>query len=107
MERGDFVTVVLGGKLGKPRPALVVQAGRFGETTALTVLPITSTITDAPFIRIAVTPDDRNGLKLPSQIMVDKIMTTPREKVGPKIGVADDTLMVAVNRSLALFLGLT
>ena len=40
MRRGDLLTVSLQGERGKPRPASVAQADRFGELPAVTVLPI-------------------------------------------------------------------
>ena len=106
MRRGDLVSVALQGEQGKPRPALVVQADHFAELPAVTVLPITGTLIDAPLLRIPIEPDDRNGLTRPSQIMVDKPQTPPRGKLGPAFGHLDDMTMVAVNRALALFLGL-
>ena len=106
MRRGDLVTVALQGEQGKPRPALVVQADHFVELPAVTVVPITSTLIDAPLLRIPIEPDDRNGLTRPSQIMVDKPQTPPRGKLGPPFGHLDDVTMVTVNRALALFLGL-
>ena len=106
MRRGALVTVVLQGEQGKPRPALVVQADYFAELPAVTVLPITSTLIEAPLLRIPIEPDDRNGLTRSSQIMVDKPQTPLRSKLGPAFGHLDDVTMVAVNRALALFLGL-
>jgi mRNA interferase MazF len=106
MRRGDFVTVALQGDLGKPRPALVVQADRFDTTAALTVLPVSGTLVDAPLLRLPVEPDEQNGLRKPSQVMIDKPTTIARDKVGPAFGSASDTLMLAVSRALALFLGL-
>ncbi len=107
MKRGDFVTVALQGDLGKPRPALVVQADRFDATAALTILPVTSALVDAPLLRVTIIADERNGLRKASQIMIDKLSTISREKVSPAFGTASDALILSVNRSLALFLGLT
>ena len=106
MRRGDLLTVSLQGDQGKPRPALVVQADHFGELPAVTVLPITSTLIDAPLLRIPVDPDAGNGLAKPSQIMVDKPQTPPRSRLGPVFGRLDDVTMLGVSRALALFLGL-
>lgn len=106
MRRGDLVTVALQGAQGKPRPALIIQADHFIELPAVTVLPITSTLVDAPLLRIPLEPNDRNGLTKSSQIMVDKPQTPPRDKLGPAFGHLDDVTMVAVNRAVALFLGL-
>ena len=106
MRRGDVVTVALQGDQGKPRPALVVQSDHFGDLASVTVLPITSTLVDAPLLRVPVDPSEQNGLARRSQIMVDKPQTPARSKLGPVIGRLDDTAMVTVNRSLAVFFGL-
>lgn len=52
---------------------------------------------------IAASPN--TGLQKPSQIMVDKPQTIPREKVGQMIGHLDYGIMLTVNRAMALFLG--
>ncbi len=107
MKRGDVVAVALPGDQGKPRPALVVQADRFVELAAVTLLPITSTLVEAPLLRVPVAPSRQNGLTRPSQIMIDKPQTPRRGRIGGVIGRLDDLTMVAVNRALAVFLGLT
>jgi len=106
VRRGDLVTVALQGDYGKPRPALVVQADQFAELESVVILPITTTLLDAPLLRLTVEPSPDNGLRASSQIMLDKPMTVRADKVGPSFGHLDDTIMVSVNRSLALFLGL-
>ncbi len=92
-----------------------MQADHFAGLAGVAVLPITSTLLDAPLLRMDVEPDAQNGLmksrKLRrdfagSQIMVDKPQTPPRSKVGAAFGGLDDAAMLAVNRALALFLGL-
>jgi len=106
MRRGDVVIVAVPGSYGKPRPAVVVQSDLFDEHPSVTILPITSHYRDAPIFRLGVFPDGKNGLEKPSQIMVDKILTVPREKVGHVIGRLDDRMMVEINRALAVFLGM-
>lgn len=106
MKRGDLVTVALQGEQGKPRPALIIQSDLFHDLPSVTILPITSTLLHAPLTRILIQPDGRNGLTKPSQIMVDKPQTPGRGKLGPVFGNLDDLAMIAVNRALALFLGL-
>jgi len=106
MRRGDLVTVALQGDLGKPWPALVIQSDLFGAHPSVTVLPITSTHRDAPLLRITVQPDAANGLHAMSQVTVDKPQSVPRDRLGPVFGHANDETMLAVNRALALFLGL-
>ena len=105
MKRGDLVTVAMSGDFGKPRPALVIQSDHFDVTATVTVLLISSTLVDAPLIRLAVEPSTENGLRKPSQVMIDKAMTVRRDRVGAPFGRLEADTMVAVNRSLALFLG--
>jgi len=104
--RGDLVTVAMQGDFGKPRPALVIQADLFSEHTSVTLLPITSTLVEAPLLRITLQPNSENGLKKPSQVMMDKIMTVRRDKVGPAFGHIDADALVQIERCLALFLGI-
>jgi len=104
--RGDLVTIAVQGDFGKPRPALVIQADPFSEHASVTILPITSTLAAAPLLRVPVQPSPENGLRKPSQVMVDKAMTVKREKLGPVFGrIGADTLL-QVERCLAVFLGI-
>ncbi len=100
------MTVALQGDVGKRRPALVIQADLYAKTSAVTVLPVTSTLLDAPLLRIGAGPAGGTGLMRPSQVMVDKPQTVRRDKVGPVIGRLDDAALLQVSRALALFLGL-
>lgn len=78
MRRGDLVTVAVSGDYGKPRPALIVQADVYAEHPSVTVLPLTSELIDAPLLRVGVEPGAGTGLRLRSQVMVDKATTIPR-----------------------------
>jgi mRNA interferase MazF len=114
MKRGDLVTVAVQGDFGKPRPALIVQADAFDEHPSVTVLLLTSSIVDAPMLRVTVAPSGTrstsgtgrtSGLERASQVMIDKAMTIRRGKLGPVIGRLDGDVMVEVERRLAIFLG--
>ena len=107
MKRGDLVAVVMQGDYGKPRPALVVQSDLFNDTHAsITVVPVTSMIIDSPLFRVTVEPSRRNGLRLISQIMVDKVTTVRRQRLGQAIGRLEDDVMLRVSRALALWFGI-
>jgi mRNA interferase MazF len=107
VKRGDIVTVALPGDFGKPRPALVVQADLFNDTHAsVTVLPVTSTVVDAPLFRIALQPTAQNGLRKPSQIMVDKVVSVRADRIGKAVGRVGDETMIGVSRALAVWLGI-
>jgi mRNA interferase MazF len=106
MKRGDLVPVVLAGAYGKPRPALVIQSDLFAKHPSVTVLPVTTEVRPIETFRIAVEPTTENGLRAPSQIMVDKAHTIPRSKAGDPFGKLEARTLTAVNRALAVFLGL-
>jgi mRNA interferase MazF len=107
VKRGELVTVALPGDHRKPRPAVVVQADLFNETHAsVTVAPVTSTLVNAPLFRLAVEPSRENGLRALSQVMVDKLITVRRERIGASIGELEPEMLKRVNRALALWLGL-
>jgi mRNA interferase MazF len=104
MIRGDLVVVSLPGDYGKPRPAMIIQSDLFAEHPSVTVLPITSHLVDAPLLRIRIGPE--SGVERESQIQIDKAQTPRRERIGAVIGRADNATLAAVNRALAVFLGL-
>jgi len=107
VKRGDLIVVALRGDCGKPRPALVVQADHFNDTHAsVTVIPVTSTIVDAPLFRLIVEPGPGNGLRSLSQLMIDKVTTVPRERAGSMIGRLEEDALVRVSRALAMWLGI-
>jgi mRNA interferase MazF len=87
LRKGDVVTTIVPGGYGKPRPVVVVQADPYAETHAsLTVCPFTTHLTGLRFFRIAVAPDPGNGLAAPSEVMVDKVSTLSRGRIGARIG---------------------
>ena len=107
MRRGAIWTVA-GGKTyaGKPRPAVIVQDDSFDATDSITICSFTSNELDAPLLRIPVHPTERNGLRAPSRLMVDKITTVPKTKMGNCIGQLDDEDLLRLNRAILVFLGL-
>lgn len=104
--RGDFVTVALAGDFGKPRPALIVQADQFAATATVTILLVTSTLIDAPLLRVNIPPDADSGLRKPSQVMIDKAMTVRRNRLSSPIGRIGADTLVEIERCLAVFLGI-
>ena len=106
MNRGDIWSVAGGaGYAGKPRPAVIVQDDRF-DTDSVTVCRCTTDPTDAPLFRIAIEPTESTGVRGPCRIMVDKITTVNRSKLGRRVGVLDDTDLVRLNRAIVTFLGI-
>ncbi len=106
VKRGDLVTVAVSGDYGKPRPALIIQSDAFDALGSVTVAPLTSDIYEAPLLRVTIHPGKETGLHKASQVMVDKITTVPRVKIGQRIGSVETSTLRAINRALKGFLDL-
>lgn len=106
MRRGEIWTVSGAGYAGKPRPAVIVQDDRFDATASVTVCVFTTDVTEAPLFRLPVTPSETNGLRSISRLMVDKLTTVSKERLGQPIGRLDDEDVVRLNRAIIVFLGL-
>ena len=107
MKRGDIWTLA-GGKdyAGKPRPVVIVQDDSFDGAASTTICAFTTDATDAPLFRLAVAPSERNGLRTECRMMVDKITTVPKSKIGAHVGRLDDEDIVRLNQAILVFLGL-
>ncbi len=107
MRRGEIWTIV-GGKdyAGKPRPAVIIQDDSFDATDSITICAFTTDETDAPLFRLPLQPNERNGLRAACRLMVDKITTVPKAKVGARIGRLDDDDILRLNQAILVFLGL-
>jgi mRNA interferase MazF len=107
VKRGEVWTAA-GGEhyASKPRPIVIVQDDRFSATSSITICAFTSDPTDAPLFRPAIEPSETNGLRVVSRLMVDKITTIPKTKLGARIGRLADKDMLRLNRALMIFLGL-
>jgi mRNA interferase MazF len=108
MRRGDIWTASSGQNYaGKPRPVVIVQDDSFDATSSVTVCAFTTDETDAPLIRLLIEPNALNGLRFASRLMVDKITTVPKSKLGERIGRLDDQDIIRLNQAILVFLGLT
>jgi mRNA interferase MazF len=107
MKRGEIWTVS-GGKdyAGKPRPVVIVQDDRFDATVSITICAFTTDETDAPLFRLPMQPNERNGLRATCRLMVDKISTIPKTRVGAHVGRLDAEDILRLNLAILVFLGL-
>ena len=105
MKRGDLVAVVFPGRYGKPRPGLIVQHQAFEALPSVTLLPLTSELRGLPLVRVPVEPDEETGLRVSSEVQIDKVMTVPRQRIGPRIGAVDEGTLRRVDEALGRFLG--
>ena len=107
MRRSEIWTAAAGsGYVGKPRPVVIIQDDRFDATDSVTVCAFTTDPTEAPLIRLLVEPDDINGFRERCSLMVDKIITVPRPKLGEHVGRLSDDDMVRLGRAILVFFGL-
>jgi len=106
MKRGDLVPIVQPGAYGKPRPALVIQSDLFNVHPSVTILPLTSELRETPLFRLRVEPSPENGLRVTSEVMVDKITTVPREKAREVFGHLEEEHLREAERLLAVWLGI-
>ena len=107
MRRGEIWTAAAGsGYVGKPRPVAIVQDDRFDATDSVTVCAFTSDSTEAPLFRLRIEPDEVNGLREPCSLMVDKITTVHRSKLGEHVGRLGDEELVRLGRAILVFFGL-
>jgi mRNA interferase MazF len=83
-----------------------VQDDRFDATASVTVCSFTTDPTEAPLFRLIVEADALNGLGERSRLMVDKVTTVPRSRLGERVGRLSDQDMVRLTRALLVFLGL-
>ncbi len=106
MKRGEIWSVAApGAYTGKPRPAVIIQDDRFDATASVTICVLTTDPTEAPLIRLPVTPDELNGLDRPSSLMVDKLTTVPENSLGEHIGRLCDEDIARLDRAIVVFLG--
>jgi mRNA interferase MazF len=107
VRRGEIWAAAGGsGYAGKPKPVVIIQDDRFDATDSVTVCAFTMDPTEAPLIRLPVEPDAINGLHQRSSLMVDKITTVPRSKLGQRVGRLGDDDMVRLGRAVLVFFGL-
>ena len=107
MRRGEVWTVSgRGPYAGKPRPAVIIQDDRFDSNDSVAVCAFTTDLTESPLLRLPVAPTEQNGLREPSFLMVDKITTLPRGRMGARIGRLDTEAVARLDQAFVVFLGL-
>lgn len=108
MRRGDIVIFAAPGDYSsKPRPAVIVQSDRIAAAQSVVLCLLSSEADVTPEVRrISVPPTTENGLLLPSQIMVEKLLGVKRSRCGPAIGKLESEIMDQLDAALSFVLGL-
>jgi mRNA interferase MazF len=105
LKRGDVVVASPRGEYGKPRPCVVIQSDLFELTDSLLVCLITSEVREGPDLRLTLAPAATNGLRVPSQVMIEKITAVRRERCR-RIGGLKSSEIGRLNAMLATVIGL-
>lgn len=106
MRRGEIWLVSGGVYASKPRPAIILQDDRFDATDSVTVCPLTTTIVDAPLLRLPVPADETTGIREASSAMIDTVTTVRRSNVTRRVGALSAKHLIELERRLLVFLGL-
>src|SRR3982750_1174327 len=107
MKRGEIWTVAdVNAYAGKPRPAVIIQDDAFDATASVIVCALTTELAEAPLFRLPIEPNPENGLRAPCRLMIDKITSLPKSRLGKRVGRLDDDDLVRLNRAALVFLGL-
>lgn len=107
MRRGELWTVAGGSPYtNKPRPVLVIQDDQFGDFDSVIVCPLSTSKADAAFFRPVLLPNDQNGLRKPSRVMVEKVVGLRKERLGKQIGRVERQDLVRVEQALMLVMGM-
>lgn len=106
MKRGDLILIDLPGDYCEPRPAVIVQSSLFSDHPSVTICLLTSHLLQTPLSRFHVEPSTENGLSVPSQVQIDKMMTVPSGRIGQVIGKLSHKQMYEITKLLALWIGI-
>ncbi len=106
MRRGEIRLVAGGVYASKPRPAVVVQDDLFAALDSVTVCPLTTTVVDAPLMRVPIIATEASGLDSDSYVMVDKVTTVKRSSMGNRVGELTSQQLIELERRLLVFLGI-
>jgi mRNA interferase MazF len=105
--RGDVLLMVVPGDLGRPRPGVVVQAAEFNaHLTTVFVCPVSSHLRDNISLRPLIDPTPKNGLRVPSQVMTDKMVALRRDRIRRIIGRIEPETSGQLDRAILVLLGL-
>jgi mRNA interferase MazF len=115
MRRGDIHFVafdpVRGSEADKRRPAVIVSndaanatARRLGRGV-ITVVPVTSNVERVYPFQVLL-PAEQTGLELDSKAQAEQIRSIAVERVGDRLGVVPNVLMLDIDEALRLHLAL-
>jgi mRNA interferase MazF len=107
LKRGEIWTGAVDAQYaGKPRPVVIIQNEHFEALDSVTICGFTSDPTELAHFRVLIEPSKLNGLQFSSRIMVDKILTMRKSRLGYRIGRLEHRDIARLDQAIATFLGL-
>lgn len=85
---------------------MVVRSDLLAPLSYATILPLTTDLRSEMDFRIDVPPSEANGLREPSQVMVDWPQTLRAETMRERIGQMEPDIMRRIGMQLAVVLGI-
>ena len=104
MKRGEVWTFVGHGLGSKPRPGIVIQSDTAANAGTITVIPVTTTVSEIGRVRTRVSIADEDGPRI-SFAMVDKITPIKVQNFGKRLGELSLHEIRAVESALLAHLG--
>jgi mRNA-degrading endonuclease toxin of MazEF toxin-antitoxin module len=104
VKRGEIWTFVGHGLGSKPRPGIVIQSDTAENAGTVTVIPVTTTMSEIGRVRTRVLIADEYGPRM-SFAMVDKIMPVKVHNFGKRVGELSLHEIRAVESALLAHLG--
>jgi mRNA interferase MazF len=102
-----MVTAAFQGDLGKPRPAVIIQADNYIEHhITLLLCPLSTFLSDASDFRPTIEPSETNGLKERSQAMADKMTHLKKTAIRQVIGHLNEDEMTMLELAIINITGL-
>ena len=93
---------------GKPRPTVIIQDDRFDATRLDHRLLLHDESDRSPGYADRYRAEPGERLERPaSKLMVDKVTTVPKSKLGKRLGRLTGEDMLRLNRAIVVFLGLS
>lgn len=88
------------------RPALIIQNNIGNEHSSTTIVAAISTSVKLYPMNVLLEPP-QGGLSKPSTIKTSQILTVAKDRLEKRLGMADDQVMIEVDRALKLSLSLS
>ena len=109
--RGDIYLInfdpTLGAEIKKCRPALIIQNDIGNQYSPITIVAaVTSKFSEPPYPTEVLMESAESGLPLRSAVLLNRIRSVDRQRLGKRLGNAGAATMDRVDKAIQISLGL-